>query len=342
MSRDKNNVAFMSYEQLPKFQGSQDIDSSIYDKVFEGNVDCKTLEDVYVMFNRNHPEGYKARSLSKSDVVEIIAENGNSEFHYCDSIGYKEVQFEPDKCKISNRFFDMNKTKPLKILLVEPNKYPRTVYIDDTLEAMQKVVGGDIEEYMPFEDEVAIICNEEGKLIGLPLNRAIYAEPETVEMPYNEMTKCFREAEEKGIKHEKGYIVFSQDSFEKPYTEEQRTYVISSDNKAFQPSMGGYSIFGSCLDGTDPCVRLDSYMRGENAWKIEKCYMKHESKEMIEIMAGTFFIAYAPYESEKFLSLPDNLEAKYKKKFKYPERFIKADNEIVAVPFKPTAKDKER
>ena len=31
--------------------------------------------------------------------------------------------------------------------------------IDDTLEVMQTVVGGDIEEYMPFEDEVAIICN---------------------------------------------------------------------------------------------------------------------------------------------------------------------------------------
>lgn len=35
------------------------------------------------------------------------------------------------------------------------------------MEAMQVVVGGDIEEYMPFEDEVAIICNEEGKVNGL-------------------------------------------------------------------------------------------------------------------------------------------------------------------------------
>ena len=49
---------------------------------------------------------------------------------------------------------------------MEPNKYPRMIEIDDTLEAMQVVVGGDIEEYMPFEDEVAIICNEEARSMG--------------------------------------------------------------------------------------------------------------------------------------------------------------------------------
>ena len=45
------------------------------------------------------------------------------------------------------------------------------VEIEDSLEAMQQLVGGDIEEYMPFEDEVALICNEEGKYIGLEANR---------------------------------------------------------------------------------------------------------------------------------------------------------------------------
>ena len=38
---------------------------------------------------------------------------------------------------------------------------------------MQKEVGGFIEAVYPFEDPVAIICNEEGKLEGLPLNRAL-------------------------------------------------------------------------------------------------------------------------------------------------------------------------
>ena len=41
------------------------------------------------------------------------------------------------------------------------------------LHAMQQTVGGDIEAYYPFEEQVCIVCNEEGKINGLPLNRAI-------------------------------------------------------------------------------------------------------------------------------------------------------------------------
>ena len=50
----------------------------------------------------------------------------------------------------------MNDSK-IKVLLVEPEKYPKEIVIDDSLEAMQEIVGGDIEEYMPFDDDVAII-----------------------------------------------------------------------------------------------------------------------------------------------------------------------------------------
>lgn len=45
--------------------------------------------------------------------------------------------------------------------------------IGDELEDMQKAVGGYIQAMYPYEDEVALICNEEGKIEGLPLNRII-------------------------------------------------------------------------------------------------------------------------------------------------------------------------
>ena len=186
-----------------------------------------------------------------------------------DSIGFKSIPFDKSLCKEP---VEAGSGK-ISVLLVEPNKYPKMIEIDDTLEAMQAVVGGDIEEYMPFEDEVAIICNEEGKVNGLTPNRAVYGEPQAVEMTFAEMRSRFCEAENEGKEHLSGYIVFTQDSFDKPYDERSRTYGVSSNNKAFQAGMGGYSIFGSCLDGTDPCLRLDGYMFGENAWKIEKCYM---------------------------------------------------------------------
>lgn len=94
----------------------------------------------------------------------------------------------------------------ISVILVEPGKYPKLIEIEDTLEAMQSLVEGDIEEYMPFEDEVAIICNEEGKMNGMPLNRAVYSEPENVEMSYPQLKAHFRQAE-KERNHTTGYIV---------------------------------------------------------------------------------------------------------------------------------------
>lgn len=130
----------------------------------------------------------------------------------------------------------------ISVILVEPGRYPKLIEIEDTLEAMQSLVEGDIEEYMPFDDEVAIICNEEGKMRGLPLNRAVYV----------------------------------------------------------------------------------------------------DNKEMVDIIAGKFFICYAPIESEKFLSMPKELTRKYEEKFKYPERFYQTIDSIEAKPYKPVSKDMER
>lgn len=61
----------------------------------------------------------------------------------------------------------------IKVLLVEPEERPRVVEIGTELEDLQHAVGGDIEVVYPFEDRVGLIVNEEGKLIGLPLNRAL-------------------------------------------------------------------------------------------------------------------------------------------------------------------------
>ena len=339
VDRDTANVCFIGMESLEKIKGTKGVNAAAYDRVYDGKMDCISLENIYQKFNVDHPADYKGRSLSVSDVVEIReSDTLNPGFYFVDSIGFKSISFGKSLCKEP---VEAGSGK-ISVLLVEPNKYPKMIEIDDTLEAMQAIVGGDIEEYMPFEDEVAIVCHEEGKLIGLPPNRAIYAEPETVELTYSELADRFRNAESEGKKHLTGYIVFSQESFNKPYDEKSRTYAVSSDNKAFKAGLGGYSIYGSCLDGSDPCVRLDGYMRGENAWKIEKCYLKEASREMLDIICGKFFICHAPYEAERFQSLPPDLAEKYREKFQYPERFARINDKIVAVPFKPAKADRER
>ena len=123
----------------------------------------------------------------------------------------------------------------INVIYVEPGKEARVIEMNDELSEMQKLVGGFIEEYMPFEDDVALICNDEGKMNGMPLNRAIY-----------------------------------------------------DDNGRMQ-----------------------------------------------DVIAGPFFVAYAPIESEKFLSLPSELEEKYVKRLDKPEMFFRTDNGIRAVKYDP-------
>lgn len=61
----------------------------------------------------------------------------------------------------------------MQVVIVEPKKKPMVKNIDDGLEAMQKIVGGTIQAIYPFEEPIALICNDEGKFLNLPLNRAL-------------------------------------------------------------------------------------------------------------------------------------------------------------------------
>lgn len=103
----------------------------------------------------------------------------------------------------------------------------------------------------------------------------------TVELSYKEMTDIFKMVNQYGGRPVNGYIVFSQSNFEKPYSIESRTYEVSNNNKAFIPGMGGYSVYGSSIDRTDVGVRLDRYMRADDPWEIERCYMKKDDYKSV-------------------------------------------------------------
>ena len=64
----------------------------------------------------------------------------------------------------------------LTVLVVEPMKEPYVKEIDPGLHALQAEVGGDIAASYPFDDPVGLVLNDEGKLIGLDLNRSLQDE----------------------------------------------------------------------------------------------------------------------------------------------------------------------
>ncbi len=67
----------------------------------------------------------------------------------------------------------MAKEKTLKVLVVRPYEYPVVEEIEDKLEALQELVGGYIQVIYPWEDSVGLVCNDEGKIMGLDNNREL-------------------------------------------------------------------------------------------------------------------------------------------------------------------------
>lgn len=71
---------------------------------------------------------------------------------------------------------DAVQNSKLKVLVVEPDKEPYVKYIEPGYEALKSEVDGTIQGIYPFTDLVGIICNDDGKWMGLPLNRALHDE----------------------------------------------------------------------------------------------------------------------------------------------------------------------
>ena len=87
---------------------------------------------------------------------------------------------DPALCGEVGRILHPEEEEKIKVLVVEPKKEPYVKEISPGLESLQREVGGYIEAIYPFDDPVALICNEEGKLNGLPLNRGLYNERGTL------------------------------------------------------------------------------------------------------------------------------------------------------------------
>lgn len=93
---DNSRMLFNSLEYMKKAHDGRVL-AEIYEMIFCGEIDAEDCEDVFRIFNTDFPQGYKGRSLSVSDVVEIIGSDGKSEFYFCDTIGFERIKFRKEK-----------------------------------------------------------------------------------------------------------------------------------------------------------------------------------------------------------------------------------------------------
>ncbi|MFR8735856.1 MAG: DUF3846 domain-containing protein [Butyricicoccus sp.] len=119
------------------------------------------------------------RTINQAEVApeERLSDNV---FHYdCESHIFEnartfEARLSTVEQSVANaELLEAAKPDTMTVLLVQPNAYPKVIQIGLALEDLQHAVDGDIEAVYPFEDSVGVICNEEGKLRGLPANRAL-------------------------------------------------------------------------------------------------------------------------------------------------------------------------
>lgn len=174
--RDSHDAMFVNRQHLEALTGSPEVDSRIYDRVYSGKVGASSLEDIFKIFNIDRPEDFKGHSLSVSDVIEVVSSPIITKgCYFCDSYSIDEIPFDPSLAKESDRYNRLPEEdrETGKVLLIAPGKAPEIKEMTPDLASLQSAIGGYIEATYPFEEPVGLIVAEEGKLEGMPLNRAL-------------------------------------------------------------------------------------------------------------------------------------------------------------------------
>lgn len=108
---------------------------------------------------------------SKEEAQQMVSDQWHAGDHILDADNFVEVEFESNDGKEISAERAPDDT--IEVLMVEPGQYPRVERIGSDLASLQKAVDGYIEAIYPYDDPVALICGEEAKLEGKPLNRAL-------------------------------------------------------------------------------------------------------------------------------------------------------------------------
>ena len=104
---DTDNLMFRDFETVYKASGGK-IPEELYECVYEGEFDAPCLEKLFYILNNQIPSDYHARSLSVSDVIEVVHSPEKSSFYYVDHIGYHLYPFNANGAmqRIANHDFN--------------------------------------------------------------------------------------------------------------------------------------------------------------------------------------------------------------------------------------------
>ena len=156
--RDNPHVKFMGLDQMKSFLSVDSVNPSLYDEVFNAELESDNLEEIYARFNSEFHPLFRGHSLSVSDVV--VTDKGA---FYCDSVGFKEISFDESQTQKPDDL--------MSVLYIEPGKVPYKAEIRNELCSLQRAVGDGLIEPIYMDDGCVLVGNEESKLRGMKGNR---------------------------------------------------------------------------------------------------------------------------------------------------------------------------
>lgn len=168
--RDINRVRNERLSNLQCCQGSPGIQASLYDEVFNAEMDFNGLEALYTQFNNTGHPLYRGGQMKVSDI--IVTDDGA---FYCDRFGFAPVDFDVSQTQKPENL--------MTVVYVEPGRPAYVAEVLHDLEAEQRAVAGERIDYLDNGDGTLIINNEDAKDMGLPGNRR-YGQGQVIAGPF--------------------------------------------------------------------------------------------------------------------------------------------------------------
>lgn len=156
-----------NYDMLPGVEDEDDLGRYYAELMYGENLDEKMGELAHYIDFERYGSDCQINDGGMFTDKGYMRETGATWDRYFDG----SLEDIPDEYKLGNSA--TREPEKITVLMLEPMKKPYVKEIEHTLENLQKEVGGSIEAVYPFEDRVAIICNDEHKFNGMQMNRCL-------------------------------------------------------------------------------------------------------------------------------------------------------------------------
>ena len=311
--KDTPELKFHHFEPLDRLhKNGNSVKYGNYNLIYLAELKAgETPETLFEKFNTDIPKDFKGHSMSVSDIL-VLRQNGQEQALYCDRVGFREVpEFLSGKANV----LDTAKRKGNQLT----NKIDKRFFkidCDNETHIFTNVENVDDNKY------IANAVSESGKVAGY---YSTLFQSEIDKAVISDNIKDLIDTEK--TKSNTITVLIVQPAQE-PYTKE-----IGADLKSLQQVVGGkIEVIYPFADE----VGIICNDEGKNE-RLELNRALYDAEgEIYDIIAGTFFVA--GIDSENFCSLSPEQIKTYSERFKSPEMFIQVNDNIKAIPVKPSIK----